>query len=458
MTLLEFLAKRSAGEISAREFLETCAARIESRNPEINALVSLDLDRAAQQAGAYDSAHPPGSPGLPLGGVPVAVKDLYDVAGLPTLSGSWLAAGEPATRDAAAVAALRRLGAVFPGKAATSELGWRAETVTFRFGATRNPYNLSRGVGGSSGGSAAAVAAGMLPLALGSDGGGSMRIPAAYLGLAGYRASRGILPSLVPGSEAVAGLFAADLPSLARALDAFRSSPPAGDPDFIRQRPFFFSHFAAAPKLPNRVAVIRLRDGRPAHPEIDGALTVLAAELSDAGAEVIEAGGEFDGPWIELLESRYGAPIVAAIEAGREVEVDPALADLAERVSRLGPAGSARLAAAGRVLISRLVELAQRVDLILAPATLDLAPTDPEPASYVPDPAGFTYQVSLANLAALSLPAGVDGGGVPFGLQLAVAPYQDPVLMRYAAYVAGLLPAVRPAADQSPARGSSGWE
>ncbi len=439
MLLREYLATRLAGKISALEYVEGFVRRIEAGNPSLNALVAVDSNRALAEAAAYDSAYPPGSPGLPLGGVPFVVKDLYDAAGFRTLSGSWLAAGEVADQDASAVATLRRLGAIVVGKAATSEFGWRAETVSYRFGATRNPFNLNRGVGGSSGGSAAAVAAGLVPLAFGSDGGGSMRIPAAFLGLVGYRASRGILPSPTPVSEAVSGLFAADFPSLVGALDAFRGSPVVGDPDFIRQRPFFLSHFGAASKRPEKVAVVRLRGGRPAHPAIDRALVSLAARLSDAGSELVEADREFDGPWISVLEARFGPKVVAALETAQPVEVDPALLDLAERVAVLGIAGSARSLAAGRVLVARLVELAQRVDLIITPATLDVAPTNPVPETYNPDPAGFTYQASLANLAALSLPAGMDPDGVPFGLQLAVAPYHDPLLMRYAAYVLELL-------------------
>ncbi|MGH9099335.1 MAG: amidase, partial [Acidimicrobiales bacterium] len=170
--------------------------RIDALNPGLLAFVTLDEDRALEQAGAVDQLVASGADPGPLAGVPIGVKDNEDAAGYPTTFGSTLfATAPPALHDSVLVARLRAAGAVVVGKTNLPELAWTAHTSNTLFGTTCNPWTRDHSAGGSSGGSAAAVAAGMVPLATGSDGGGSIRIPASCCALSGFKPSRGRVPA-----------------------------------------------------------------------------------------------------------------------------------------------------------------------------------------------------------------------------------------------------------------------
>lgn len=194
-TVAELAADIAAKRVSARELTQAALERIDEVNPRVNAFVVVDGDAALAQAETVDQRIAAGEEVGPLAGIPLAVKDLEDAAGLPTSLGSALFAdGPPAVSDSPLVARLRAAGCVVVGKTNTPELGWKGDTVNPRFGATANPWDLSRSAGGSSGGAAAALAAGMVPLATGSDGGGSIRIPSALCGLSGLKPSLGRVP------------------------------------------------------------------------------------------------------------------------------------------------------------------------------------------------------------------------------------------------------------------------
>lgn len=177
-------------EISSVDIVESCISRIESRNPDLNAIVTADFDQARSAAARLDqtSAEPPRSV---VHGLPVVIKDLNETERLRTTFGSRMFAEHVPEKDDAVVARLRKSGAIVLGKTNTPEFGAGANTTNDVFGATRNPFDMSLTSGGSSGGSAVAVATGMAPLATGSDFGGSLRIPAAFCGVVGFRASPG---------------------------------------------------------------------------------------------------------------------------------------------------------------------------------------------------------------------------------------------------------------------------
>src|ERR1700736_4085125 len=185
-----------SGQLAAREMVSHALQRIDALNPGINAFVALDGDAALKAAAAIDKSVAAGDDPGPLAGIPIGVKDLEDAAGFRTSNGS---AGRedslPATVNSPLVERLVAAGCVVVGKTNTPELGWKADTDNPVFGATRNPWDLTRSPGGSSGGSAAAIAAGMVPLATGSDGGGSIRIPSACCGLSGMKPSLGRVPT-----------------------------------------------------------------------------------------------------------------------------------------------------------------------------------------------------------------------------------------------------------------------
>ena len=199
-TMIETAEAVRRGELKATEVLDECLAAIDKHNPELNAFVHLDVEAARAAAQRIDADVAAGRDPGPLAGVPFGVKDLEDCAGMPTSHGSLLYKDRgPVADDSVHVARLRAAGAVPIGKTAAPEFGATCFTSTKAWGTTRNPWSPDRTPGGSSGGSAAAVAAGMVPFATASDGGGSTRIPGAFSGLVGFKPSYGRIPHPGPG-------------------------------------------------------------------------------------------------------------------------------------------------------------------------------------------------------------------------------------------------------------------
>jgi amidase len=197
----ELAARLRRREVSAVEVMEAHLARIEAVNRSVNAIVTLDADGALRTAAEADRRLGSGATGGPLHGLPIAVKDLEDTAGMRTTYGSPIYRDHVPTKDTLMVSRLRRAGAIVIGKTNTPEFGAGSQTFNRVFGATRNPYDLSRTPGGSSGGAAAAVASGMIPFADGSDLGASVRNPASFCNVVGLRPSPGRIPD-VPSSSA----------------------------------------------------------------------------------------------------------------------------------------------------------------------------------------------------------------------------------------------------------------
>ncbi|MGZ4766307.1 MAG: amidase, partial [Ilumatobacteraceae bacterium] len=239
-TVIETAEGVRDGRLTAVEVLEECLAAIEAGNAELNAFIHLDADLARRDAQRIDALVAAGEDPGPLAGVPFGVKDLDDCAGMPTGRGSlWYSGGPPVADDSIHVHRLRRAGAVPVGKTAVPEFGFWAYTNNRVTGVTRNPWNLARTPGGSSGGSAAAVSAGLVPFATASDGGGSTRTPAGFCGLVGHKPSFGRIPDVRGtryGQTAAAGALATTVADAARLLDVMAgphgqdrtSLPPAG--------------------------------------------------------------------------------------------------------------------------------------------------------------------------------------------------------------------------------------
>src|SRR5437867_1560155 len=201
-TVIETAEAVRRGELKATAVLDECLDAIAAGNERLNAFVHLDPDLARDAASAVDDVVARGEDPGPLAGVPFGVKDLEDCAGMPTSQGSLLYKGRgPVAHDSVHVARLRAAGAVPIGKTAAPEFGVTAFTHTKAWGTTRNPWDPARTPGGSSGGSAAAVAAGLVPFATASDGGGSTRIPASFTGLVGMKPSHGRIPHPPAGTS-----------------------------------------------------------------------------------------------------------------------------------------------------------------------------------------------------------------------------------------------------------------
>jgi amidase len=272
-----------AGELSRREVVDVHAVRIAARNPELNALVDLRLEQALAEAdgGGQDG---------PLAGVPVSIKHNFDVAGMPTTLGIRSRAGLVAERDELAVRRLREAGAIVLGKANMPDLAIRWNTLSSLHGPTRNPRDPARSAGGSSGGDAAAVGAGMAALGLGSDYGGSIRVPASWCAVKALRPTTGLVPrtprlpprDFPPSYDLMASssLLARSVDELELAFDALRGAS-GQDPASVPVEP-------AARGAPGPVAVVMAETGALIEPEVEAALRSTVEALRRAGYTVEE--------------------------------------------------------------------------------------------------------------------------------------------------------------------------
>ena len=276
--------------VTRREVVEAHARRIEQVNSAVNAFVVLRLDEALAEADAADARHDERA-GLLLDGVPISVKETFDLAGYESTLGLPARRGPVAERDEPAVGRLRAAGAIVLGKANAPDLAIRWNTISSLFGATLNPRDTSRSAGGSTGGDAAAVAAGMAPLGTGADYGGSIRVPATFCEIVGLRPSTGVTPRAPvlpphdgpPSMDMMQSLgpLARTIDDLELALDVLRGPSP-GDPATVPVS------LPSAPAEPERVALLLGETGAAVDPEVERSVRAVADALRDAGHEVVE--------------------------------------------------------------------------------------------------------------------------------------------------------------------------
>ncbi|MFD9544121.1 amidase [Streptomyces sp. NPDC060022] len=422
------------GRTTSQELVAASLARIEASRETLNAFRHLRTDAALAEAAEADRRLAAGER-LPLLGVPVAVKDDTDVAGMPTYFGC---AGDPppVTADSEAVRRLRAAGAVIVGKTNSCELGQWAFTEGPAFGVTRNPWNTAHTPGGSSGGSAAAVAAGLVPAALGSDGAGSIRIPAAWTHLVGIKPQRGRI-SVHPNSDAFQGLtvngpLARTVADAALLLDAAAGSHP-GDP----HRPPAVSASAAARRDPGTLRIglalqppLTLTRNAP-HPEVVRAVTALAEVLARLGHHVEEA-----RPRYGLIGLSFVPRATAGIAELAALHPDPALLDPRTRSAlRTGTRLGGRVVRAAR---AREVRQHRRIgaffdtgtsggyDVLLTPTTAAPPPrvgtfdhlsawrTDLAMTAACP----YAWPWNVLGWPGVNVPAGFTRDGLPLGAQL----------------------------------------
>jgi len=412
LTATEAAAEIARGAVSAEDYARACLDRIETLDGEIKAFVHLDRDHVLAQARALDERRAQGRPIGPLHGIPVAIKDIIDTADYPTELGSPLAAGRRPWSDATVVAKLRAGGAVIIGKTVTTEFAY------FHPGATRNPHDHARTPGGSSSGSAAAVAARMVPLALGSQTNGSVIRPAAFCGVFAVKPSHGLVSRagvlLLSRQLDHVGAFARSLADLALILEVIAGHDPA-DPD---TRPFAAPDFRAVqrekPPLPPRFAFVRTpvwdkadADTKAAFEELVTALgsSVAAVDLSPSLAEAWETHRT-----IMAADMAYNlAPLVAR---GEPSEVMRKLLAHGRSVSAVDYLGA--LAKAQRYAPAGLADVFDEYDAILTPAAPGIAPKGLRATG---DPA-FCTLWTLTGLPAVSLPLLAGEGALPLGVQL----------------------------------------
>jgi aspartyl-tRNA(Asn)/glutamyl-tRNA(Gln) amidotransferase subunit A len=441
MSAEELLALYARQSLSPVEAVQAVTDRIERLNPAFNAFAIMNPEaqrQAVESAARWRACRPLG----PLDGVPVTIKDVIDVAGLPTRRGSRLTEAAPAEDDAPLVTALRASGAVLLGKTTTTEYGWKTPGDCPLHGATRNPWNPELTTGGSSAGAGAAAAACLGPLHIGTDAGGSVRIPAAWCGVVGLKPSFGRVPQWplgLFGPLSVAGPITRTVRDAALLLGVAGRHDwrdPFALPD--DDRDWRASIEEGVAEL--RVAVLRT-PGFDAPVEWDGIAAVEEAArlLTEAGAEVEEA-----DPGLPDVRDVFGrlwsvacGQLVERVPETRRHMLDPGLLLVAAQAADV-PASAMLEAERLRVLAAHaMARLHTRYDLVLCPTV----PAGPMPADApVEDPATalwtqwapWTLLFNLTRQPAISVPMGFAAHGLPRAVQVAAALYRDDLVLRAA--------------------------
>jgi Asp-tRNA(Asn)/Glu-tRNA(Gln) amidotransferase A subunit family amidase len=434
------------GKVSARELVQHALDRIEILDEHVNAFVAVDGEGALAAAAVIDERIARGENVGELAGIPIGVKDLEEAAGFVTTHGSAAYADGPVSAsDSLLVARMKAAGCIVVGKTNTPEMGWKADTENLVFGATRNPWNLAHSPGGSSGGSAAAIAAGMVPLATGSDGGGSIRIPSALCGLAGVKPSLGRVPSGGPTPPdwihlSTKGPMARRLADVVYALDQVIGPDPSDLRSLPMPEPSWLGALEDA-HVPMRVAWSPTLGYAVVDAEVRDVCERGVRMLADLGAEVIEVDTVFseDPVWDWLtMASVYSA---RSLDSFRGTEVwDRIDSGLRAQIERFGGASGVDLAKAEDAchrLNWRLVQLFHDVRLLVTPTTAAAAPLSGQPGTVNGEPddnwVRFTYPFNMTRSPAASICVGFTSAGLPVGLQLIGPQHGDLVVLRTAA-------------------------
>ena len=438
-------------KLSPVELLDTHLARIEALNPKLNAFVQLDTERARRQAQAAEAAVMRGEAVGPLHGVPISIKSSIEVAGLRCEAGTRLRAGLVASQDAPLVARLRAAGAIVLGVTNTPELLMAWETHNLLYGRTNNPWDLERTAGGSSGGEAAAIASGCSAGGVGSDGGGSIRVPAHFSGICGLKPTPGCIPSTghFPNSVGpfallgVVGPMARTIADL-RVLFEVMAGPDDGDP-------------CAAPVPLRRIALEDLRkiqigyfedDGRtPVTPETRAAIRTAAESLDRASFQVCP----FLPDGLELARQLWwklfgiaGGMLLGRLTKGHESELSPILKEFSSWVAADPPhTGDSLLDTWVQRDIVRLQVLAQMREfpIFLCPVS-SLGAYDPEAGWMIEDKKveyldawSYTEWFNLLGMPAAVVPVGRSTEGLPIGVQVVGRPWEEELVLALAAAV-----------------------
>ncbi len=430
-----------AGEVRSADALEASLDAI--ANSQLNPVTYMDPEGARRQAEAIDARIKRGEDPGPWAGVPMLVKDMEDAAGMPTSYGSLVFKDNTAESDCTHVERLRAAGTVIAGKAATSEFGFVAYTSTKLHGVTRNPWNLERTPAGSSGGSAAAVAGGLVPLATGGDGGGSIRIPASYCGLVGMKGTFGRIPR---GPKAAIGQLAAVKGTVARSVrDAARwydvtCGYDSRDPFSLPRADGWEAGLGTRQVKGLRVAVAPNLGNAVIHPEVERivreAADVLIEETGMRRADIDVKVPENGFAWASAglpslmadLEDRWPAckqdltfEIHFAMEASPHYRASHGAAVELFRIQ----------------MNEAMADLFEQVDVVLC-ATSPMEPFAAEgPMPYhvgeVPvspyNAGALTIPANLSGYPAISMPAGVSASGLPIGLQAYARRHEDALLL-----------------------------
>jgi Asp-tRNA(Asn)/Glu-tRNA(Gln) amidotransferase A subunit family amidase len=420
----------AAGRVTAAEITDACLARIAADEARVQAWAHLDPEHARTQSRALDERKRAGQPLGPLHGLPIGVKDIVDTADFPTENGSVLCAGRRPLRDAAIVARLRVAGAVILGKTVTTEF------ACFAPGRTRNPHDPARTPGGSSSGSAAAVAAGMVPLAIGSQTNGSVIRPASFCGVHGFKPSYGLIPRTgVLATSATldhVGVFARDIDSLALLAETLVGFDPGDAATRPLPPPPLRRVAAEPPPVTPRLAFVQGPTWEEAEPATREAFVELAELLGPAlvTVELPAAFAEAVAVHRTIWTAELAFHLAAEHRHGRE-RLSDRLCELIEAGEATSAPDYQRALATRRGYQRALEELFQHVDAVVTPAAPGEAPLGLETTG---SPA-FCTLWSLTGTPAVSLPLLQGPNGLPLGCQLVGGLGDDARLLRTARWL-----------------------
>jgi aspartyl-tRNA(Asn)/glutamyl-tRNA(Gln) amidotransferase subunit A len=431
----------STGELSPVQVAAALFERLDALQPKINAFCVVDRDGALAAARASEARWREGKPLSPVDGVPATIKDLMLTRGLPTLRGSHLIdPNQDWSDDSPAVARLKEAGAIILGKTTTPEFGWIAVGDSPLTGITRNPWNLDRTPGGSSAGAAAACAAGIGVINMGSDGAGSIRVPSCFSGVFGIKPTFGRVPAY-PASPM--GLLSHHGPLTRSVADAAAILNVIGRPD--PRDPYWLpaaDDFLA--ELENGVKGWKIAYSpdlgyAKVDPEIAAACAAAAKQFAALGAHVEEVGKIFDSPR-EALLTLWGAGaarIVAGIPVDKLAQCDPGFLAVVEEGAKIAAADYVGADLVRTALGKTMGEFHETYDLLLTPMTpVPALPVgedlnDPSDRHWI-DWSPFSYPFNMTRQPAASIPCGLTSGGLPIGLQIVGPLHGDAKVLRAA--------------------------
>ena len=437
-------------QVSPVEVVEALLGRIELVNPRLNAYCTVTADAARTAARAAEAAVLRGDPLGPLCGVPFSVKDLVITRGVRTAFGSRIYEHHIPDEDAPVVERLCAAGAIMVGKTTTPEFGWKGATDSPLTGISRNPWDLTKTPGGSSGGAAAAVAAGLAPLAVGTDGGGSIRIPASFCGVFGLKPTCGLVPVYPTpntGTLSHVGPMTRSVRDAALMLQVL-AGPDDRDPLSFPATGIDFTGGLDDGIRGLRVAWSPTFGYAKVAPEVRVLAEAGARRFQDLGCRVEEVERVFADPdpiWAPLFYAGVAARLEPFLAEWRD-RIDPGLLEVVEEGNRLSGVELIKASFARAAFYQEVRQFFQRYDLLLSPtlAVPPFAAGMERPPDY---PAGsrlswvaFTYPFNLTGHPAATVPCGFTADGLPIGLQIVGRRLQDGLVLRASAAFEAALP------------------
>jgi len=443
MSASDLSAAIRAKRVSPVEVVKAVLDRIERLNPRLNAYCTVTAESARREAAAAEATVMRGDALGPLHGVPVSVKDLVITRGVRTTFGSRIYENNVPQEDAPLVERLKAAGAILVGKTTTPEFGWKGVTDSPLLGITRNPWNLERTPGGSSGGAGAAVAAGLAPLAVGTDGGGSIRIPGSFCGVFGLKPTYGVIPvypASATGTLSHAGPMTRTVRDAALMLQVM-AGPDDRDPLSFPLEGMDFVAGLEGEIHGLRVAWSPTLGYAVVDPEVRSVTEAAAKRFSDLGCLVEEVNRVFDDPdpiWAPLFYAGIAARLDDSLAEWRD-RMDPGLVQIVEEGRRISAVQFAKASFARATFTEAVRKFFSQYDLLLTPtlavpsfaAGLEQPPNRPAGSrlAWV----AFTYPFNLTGQPAATLPCGFTRDGLPIGLQIVGRRLADATVLRAAA-------------------------